>query len=212
MIQYRTNADKVAKELQGIARDFPREFRQAFATLSRGLKTRIGEVVRTGRSAKLGVSLPFAPLDPLTTALSKRKTFGGRMSKSITSYVDTNGLRVQFPYGLRKYGTKFQTSEARPIADNERAFLEIWARDSGFSASDIRGARKGAKSISGADALFLIKAQKSQLVYGALSKGYNRPARPIFAPIVEARGFRRYCLDVVRKRIASIIEKRAKRR
>lgn len=214
MIQYRTNADKVAKELQGIAREFPREFRQAFATLSRGLKTRIGEVVRTGRSAKLGVSLPFAPLNPLTVAIQKRRTFGGRMSKSISSYIDTNGMKVQLPAGLSKYGTAFQVTELRQWNRKDRAKLYAIARSQLLRAQQafVSDAVAG-KSVRISDNSLSREERELPIVDDILRRGaYSRPARPIFAPIVAARGFRNYCLDVVRKRIAAIIEKRAKRR
>lgn len=209
MLSYTTNADRVARDLQAIARGFPREFRQAFATLSRGLKTRTAEVVRTGRSAKLGVDLAFAPLDPITVKLRGRRTFGGVLARSIKSYIDVNGITLQWPYGLRKYGTALQTKERRPLKDGERQYLEIWARDLAGSVAPVPKPKRG---MSGADYVFAVRAEKSAILGKTISDGYSRPARAVWAPIVAARGFRRYCLDVVRKRIAAIIEKRAKRR
>lgn len=195
--------------MQAVARQFPREFRQAFATLSRGLKTRTGEVVRTGRSAKLGIDLGFAPLDPLTVKLRGRRTFGGVLSRSIKSYVDQSGITLQWPYNLRKYGTALQTREQRQLRDGERQYLEIWARDLAGTVAPVPKPKRG---MSGADYVFSVRAEKSAILGKTISEGYSRPARAVWAPIAASKGFRRYCLDVVRKRIAAIIEKRAKRR
>ncbi len=181
--------------MQDIHRDFPKEYPRAFATLSRGLKTRIGNVVRTGQDTKLGVFLAYAPLNPITRMSRKRSTFGGALAKSITSFVSSKGCTIRWPYGLRRYGLAFQQAENRPYDERGKRFL--YAIMDGASGI---GTKKDRKK----------KAEIDAKVQTALEEGYQRPARRVWEPVSDSRGFKNYCLDVVRKRIAAIIEKRAK--
>lgn len=210
MIEVRTNADEVAKALQAIQRDFPREFPRAFATLAKGLKKHGKDLVQKGRSAKLGIDLGFTPHNQLTVLAYGRRKFGGKLGTSIRAYVTQAGAFIGWPTALAHWGDKFQTSESRPWDAKERRRFFAIARNKaekfllppGFV--DEKALAKWAKNQ--VKARTRLGDQESAL----LDDTYNRPARVVWDDVVNTGGFKRYCRDVISKRIAAILEKRAK--
>lgn len=210
MIETRTNADEVARALQKIQRDFPREFPRAFATLSRGLKKHGKDLVKKGRSAKLNVDLGFSPLSVLAQTIQKRRTFGGKLGTSIKSYVTKNGAFLGWPERLAKWGDALQTSETREWSKQERRKLFAIARKQ-LALATMPAEYVSEKDFRKRKALAEKEKVELSIATDSLTNGnYSRPAREVWQPTANARGFKLYCVDVVRKRIAAIFEKRAK--
>lgn len=197
MIRVQSNAAEVSSALADLGKKYPDAVRRGLIDFAMGVKKHGADVVRTGSSATLGVSLGFAPFQSLTRALYMRRgkptgVFGGKLAASIRSYSQGHDAFVGFPVGLVPFSDAFQTPENREFTAKERRWFYV----------------RGINPAKPLGSLMLTGKKKMESARGVR---YERKQRSLWQPVAASTGVQSYLFAKVTEKVKRLFKQAVRR-